>query len=354
MSTRVTKRTTSEHRNDVETLGPRVRSAAVDDGRERRPLNSARLSDTIPSLRLVVPGAGLAIATFAVVWFGYLATREWQRNAGQLVERRASEALVLLLAALNKDMKGAQVSVLTPINEIALAHDPPHEFREACARAFARFPYPESFFLWTDTGSAEGRTYFFNRADRPPAWDPGTSSLDPYPVVILRDPSAGRDLVRKARLQAAGGRRFAVIEADVAGAHYQTIVHLISGASWRLSGLVGFTVNMDWVRHQYFGDIVRQVAQIGGAEDTMNLVVLDEGRSLVTMNSVGTSAPLLRERRFPLLFLDPDLVPALASRLVTRYWIAGVAPSSGSTLDAVTAGARRTFLLISLPLSPSR
>ena len=101
-----------------------------------------------PSVASWALAAALMAATLALSWFGYRATREWEQNAALLVQRRGSEVLALLIAALNKDMKGAQVSLLTPLNAELLAPDPPHDLREMCARMFARFPYPESCFLW--------------------------------------------------------------------------------------------------------------------------------------------------------------------------------------------------------------
>ena len=122
-----------------------------------------------PSVASWALAAALMAATLALSWFGYRATREWEQNAVLLVQRRGSEVLALLIAALNKDMKGAQVSLLTPLNSDALSPDPPQDLRETCARIFARFPYPESFFVWKKAGSPDGVSYVFNRADRPPS-----------------------------------------------------------------------------------------------------------------------------------------------------------------------------------------
>ena len=53
-----------------------------------------------------------------------------------------------------------------------------------------------------------------------------------------------------------------------------TIVHLFYGTSDKqLQGLVGFTVNMDWVREHYFGDIIQQIARVGGGEDAIALLI---------------------------------------------------------------------------------
>lgn len=292
----------------------------------------------------------LLLATTTLVWFGYRATREWELSTRQLTERRASEVLALLVAALTRDMKGVQLSVLVPINQEVLRSDPPHDLREVFARAFARFPYPESFVVWTATGAADGRTYVFNRADRPPPWETGRPTEDPYPVVLRRDPAALRPLILEARALAAHGKRFALVESQVAGVPYQAIVHLLyrTPDSGELFALVAFTVNMQWVRRAYFDAIARQVARIGGEAEEMSLLILDETRQSVASNGIRSGDGPVRERQFPLVFFDPDLMASLPPpRPVVRHWTARVAPSSDSALDAVATGARRTFMLIS-------
>jgi signal transduction histidine kinase len=290
----------------------------------------------------------LVVGMSALVWFGYRATREWQRSTGQLVERRANEVLALLMAGLTRDMKGTQLSVLVPINHEALRPDPPHELRQAFARAFARFPYPESFFIWR---ADDDVTYFFNRADRPPRWQPGPVTDDPYPVVLARNPAATTPILEHARAEAASGRTFALVETRIGGVPYQAVVHLLyqSSAPRRLFGLVGFTVDMNWVRENYFGPIVRQVARIGGGADEMSLRIVNEHGTVVTSNGVDAGVGDVVERRFPLTFFDPDLLAAMPPpRPQVPYWIASVAPGRDGALDDVAEGAGRTFLFISL------
>ena len=136
-------------------------------------------------------------ATVALVWFGYVATREWRSGTNLLVERRANEALALVRATLKADMKGAWITAIVPFNATDLDEDPPYSMFQVAARTFAQFPYPESFVLWKHTGREEGETYVFNRADRPPPWETRPSSDDPFPVVLIRDPPALAGLVAR-------------------------------------------------------------------------------------------------------------------------------------------------------------
>ena len=304
------------------------------------------------SIAVIALTGVLALATAALVWFGYRATQEWRRSTVEIVDQRANELLALLVAALQRDMKGAHVSVLVPINHEVIRTDPPYDLRDACARAFARFPYPESLFVWKDSDDGEGATYVFNRTDRPPSWGAAARTLDPYPVVMVSEPPAIRPLIQKARLRAALRQNFVLVETDIGGVPYQAIVHLLYRTSdgGSLFGLVGFTVNMDWVRDNYFGPILRQVAGIGGAEaGDMALQIVDDADRLVVSNDVQPAGDGLRARRFPLLFFDPDLLAALPlPRPTPRYWTARVAPAHDSTLNTVVSATTRTFVFISL------
>jgi len=154
--------------------------------RRRLTFGRRRVTDGAVRLPIVMTFVvAMFAATVALVAFGYMATREWRSGTNLLLERRANEALALVRAALSADMKGAWITTLVPFNTSMLDDDPPYSMLQVTARAFARFPYPESFVLWRHTGRDEGATYAFNRADRLPPWETQPSSDDPFPVVLV-------------------------------------------------------------------------------------------------------------------------------------------------------------------------
>src|SRR5713226_6003667 len=122
---------------------------------------------------------GLCLATSALVGFGYIATRGWVQSTTSVVDGRAGEALALVGVALNRDMKGAWTTVLVPTNLAAIEADPPYTMRQSVARAFATFPYPESFLVWRASARGEGTIDAFNRTERWPAWGHGVPPDDP-------------------------------------------------------------------------------------------------------------------------------------------------------------------------------
>ena len=297
-------------------------------------------------------------ATMALVWFGYVATREWRSGTNLLVERRANEALALVRAALSADMKGAWITAIVPFNTANLDEDPPYSMFQVAARTFARFPYPESFVLWKNDGTRdEGATYVFNRADRPPPWETRRSSDDPFPVVLLRDPPTLTALVAAVRKHADAASPFVMLEQPIDGTPYQIVAHALfaSGPSHTLLGFMAFTVNEQWLQAQYFDPLVEQVAKIGGGRGGLSIAVSDDEGRVVTK-----AAPVTHDEsgdlhtRFPLLFIDPALVKSISSRPTrVREWTVHVRSLPDQTLLATLQGARRMFFLISIAAGAS-
>ena len=119
----------------------------------------------------------LGIAT--LLGFGYRATREWQRSSELLIERDTEESADLLVTAVTRDMRGAHSRVLANRDWGELSLESLTDTSDQVATAFARYPYPESFFSW-QRDSPHG-VVFFNRANRFPAWMPQPTEPNRYP-----------------------------------------------------------------------------------------------------------------------------------------------------------------------------
>jgi two-component system, OmpR family, phosphate regulon sensor histidine kinase PhoR len=318
-----------------------------------------RVTDGAVRLPIVIAYVvAMFAATAALVWFGYVATREWRSGTNLLVERRANEALALVRATLKADMKGAWITAIVPFNATDLDEDPPYGMFQVAARTFAQFPYPESFVLWKHTGQKEGETYVFNRADRPPPWETRPSSDDPFPVVLIHDPPALAGLVAAVREHATAASPFIMLEQPIDGTPYQIVAHALfaSGPSHTLLGFMAFTVNEQWLHAQYFDPLVEQVAKIGGGRGGLSITVSDDEGRAVTK----ASAPVAHEgagdfhTRFPLLFIDPALVRSISSRPTrVRDWTVHVRSLPDPALLATLQGARRMFFLISIAAGAS-
>jgi hypothetical protein len=321
-------------------------------------LRARRASDGAVRLPIVMTFVvAMFAATVGLVWFGYVATREWRSGTNLLLERRATEALALVRAALSADMKGAWLTTIVPFNTTDLDEDPPYSMFQVAARTFARFPYPESFLLWKDSGQDDGTTYVFNRADRPPPWDTLPSSDDPFPVVLVRDPVPLAALVAAVRKHATAASPFIMLERPINGTPYQIVAHALfaSGASHTLLGFMAFTVNEQWVQTQYFDPLVEQVAKIGGGRGGLSITVSDDqGNAVTKAGPVQPDGAGDLHTRFPLLFIDPALVKSISSRPTrVREWTVHVRSLPDQALLATLQGARRMFFLISLAAGAS-
>ena len=132
----------------------------------------------------------LGIAT--LLGFGYRATREWQRSSELLIERDTEESADLLVTAVTRDMRGAHSRVLANRDWGELSLESLTDTSDQVATAFARYPYPESFFSWQHD-SPRG-VVFFNRANRFPAWMRQPAEPNRYPVVLVTNPPEGEAL----------------------------------------------------------------------------------------------------------------------------------------------------------------
>jgi len=84
--------------------------------------------------------AVLLLVTGLLSWFGYRATREWQRSSAESTQRRGNEVLVLLGAALERDMRDALTTTIVPFNSKFLQESSRYDLADRFAGAFCALP----------------------------------------------------------------------------------------------------------------------------------------------------------------------------------------------------------------------
>jgi len=284
----------------------------------------------------------LGIAT--LLGFGYRATREWQRSSELLVARDTGESADLLLTAVTRDMQGAHSRVLANRDWGELSLESLTDTSDQVATAFARYPYPESFFTWRLT-DPKG-VVFFNRSNRFPRWIPQDEEARRYPVVLVANPPGAEALRARVETYGASRFRYAVFDMMLGGEPYQVIARLVytDPLQEQLDSVIGFTVNLGWVRRSYFSDILAQVAPIATRGDGLDIAVVDDTGEKVWGDASDPDA-LIRE--FPLLFVDPSVsMVALGSTPPVRTWTIRTSPSSNSALMDAAQGADETLLAV--------
>ena len=182
-------------------------------------------------------------------------------------------------------MRGAQENVLpSPIWD-GFNNLRPYEYSTLVASTFARYPYPESFFVWQPDLGASGMV-FFNRSDRLPHWDRRDRNFaeNRFPAVVGSDALVSERLLGPILADAQENRRYAAFELDIGNVKYQVVAEIIYSDEFRehVTQVVGFTVSLPWVRNHYFGELTQQVAEIGGEDAReLSLAVFDDAGNVV-------------------------------------------------------------------------
>ena len=282
----------------------------------------------------------LGIAT--LLGFGYRATREWQRSSELLIERDTEESADLLVTAVTRDMRGAHSRVLANRDWGELSLESLTDTSDQVATAFARYPYPESFFSWQHN-SPHGMV-FFNRANRYPGWMPPPTEPHRYPVALVMNPPEGDELREKIAAFSVARFRYATFDMTLGGQPYQIVARLVYADPLEeaLHSVIGFTVNLAWVRQSYFPDILSQVAPIATRGNSLDIAVVDENGQRVWGRETQGDV-LVRE--FPLLFMDPSVsMVALGSNPAVRTWTIRTSQSNQSALVDAAQGADEALL----------
>src|SRR5881396_1825559 len=84
--------------------------------------------------------------------FGYIFAREWQQGVAIRIAHQNEESADLIIKAITRDMRGAQARILANRDwDAPLPADFTADMTEQVATTFARYPYPESFFICRTT-----------------------------------------------------------------------------------------------------------------------------------------------------------------------------------------------------------
>ena len=290
--------------------------------------------------------AGVIGSVGLLFWFGYHAIEGWRTSSVLLVERRSAEAADLLVDALTRDMRGVHDSLLVSRQWDQFTADRPFEMSGFVASAFARYPYPESFFAWR-AGQPVDTVAFFNRSNRRPSWMTSNPSPSRFPVLVEYEPAVARMLMDGIADAAAGSRRAAVFDLVIADVSYQVVTELTYADAFKekLTGLVGFTVNLPWVQQHYFADLTREVWAIGGgAEEGLTVSVIDSDGRPLAGTPLREGEMLTQRRQFSPMFFNADVVDP-PTDFAENPWIVQVSAANDPAVSQAIQGGNRTIML---------
>jgi signal transduction histidine kinase len=309
-------------------------------------MNAARLVWRARGPSAGIIAVGLCASVGLLVWVGFQAVRERQRSSLLLAQQRMNTAADVLATALSRDMRGAEYSVLQSVQPGTGILETSHELGPLFASAFARYPYPESFFVWRGEPVASN-VVFFDRVDRPPPWASLTAELAAFPVVITPHPNVAEELVPRLQEDIAKGIERSVFEARLHQVPYQIVVRAFYRDRFRehLSGGLGFSVNLPWVRRFYFPELATEIARVAGVEGFVYSILDDTGVPVTNDGPVPSGSAASR-RPFPMLFADPLLVGLnRPPDLPDRRWMV-VVQGAGAPADPGSVSHSTTVTLV--------
>ena len=252
---------------------------------------------------------------------GYRATDEWHRSAALLAEHRGQQAADVLDPRADRDMQGAQTSILNS----------PEENREALTHLTRRTTSSRwrSPAIRTRNSSSAGHrrasdTVMFARTDRLPAWVARPTSaptcIPSRSCAIRRQMLGAAPSGSSATSPDAGGTRCSIRRS--AGVHVsgrRAAVLRGSSTRERLDRVFGVAVNLEWARDHYFNDILQQVAQIAGNASASAFAVIDErGRSRRAARWTAAFRSTRRDARVSSALLRPDAESRSIHRPISR------------------------------------
>ena len=182
------------------------------------------------------------------------------------------------------------------------ATDRTYEISNLVASVFARYPYPESFFTWS-ADAAAGKPTFLNRPDRRPAWMGTPVRESRFPVVTEQNAGIGQLLLTRIQRDAKRHSRLSAFQIALDGMPYQVVAELYYSDVYReqLADVVGFTINLSWVREHYFRDLTAQVWNVSGSgEEGLAYGVVDAAGTQVVGPRLREGDQLTNTRRFDL------------------------------------------------------
>ena len=236
----------------------------------------------LDSLRFHIVAAALIAATILLMWFGYRATSEWQRSTGLLVEQRTLEVSTLMIMALSRDMRGVQSQILPQLDPLA-PHADPHELGDESRKGFCAISVSRVV-LYLDGGTRRDGNVL---RVQPRGSSTGMAeSRGPDRRVPRHYSQRSEGTGRLSRLFAKTGAiatRLILFETAIGGDTYQVIARPVYGGPSHetVYSVIGFTVNIGWVREHYFSELTNQLSRIVDGNNSMALQILDEKGQLI-------------------------------------------------------------------------
>jgi signal transduction histidine kinase len=308
-------------------------------------VSSARLRSAVTSSSAWL-GAIAFLGVLAVAYAALSLADQLRHNALLLADRQIELAARILTTAITRDMRGAQTNVLDSAEVKSVRFDSGLDLEDIVARAFVRYPYLECFFAWS---ADHPRVYLFVRTDRAIPWARTRTPITPYPVETVSNRRVEQLLQQRVSAQTERGMLYSLFEFPIDETRYQSVAIAFyhDSAHERLDRVLGFIVNVDWVRDHYFSELITQTAQLAAGSPNIDFVLKDERGAVVARGQRASPYPGSAQLQFAPTFFDPALatfnVPADAE---LPLWTLTVSAGGDAFVVASIRSSRQAVILI--------
>src|SRR5262249_38759800 len=156
---------------------------------------------------------------------------------------------------------------------------------------------PEVFFV---KSSSQDQLAFYGRTDRRPAWlEEDRISEQTFPVTIGHSSTVARQILDRVKEDAEAGQEFSVFDLTLPPAprdrrSYQVIASMTYEDLFRERPrtIVGFMVDLDWIRTHYVPNIVIEVSRTPNVRRDVTYTILDEGNERVAGTQLDDRSPM--------------------------------------------------------------
>ena len=293
------------------------------------------------SAAIIWVSVGFTLSVGTLIWLAYRSTTNWKQSAALVSLQSTEVAIDLLFTTLTRDMRAVQSNVLLSLARASEA-SPRTVNLQVVDSAFARYPYPELFFVKT---SPQDQIDFYGRSDRPPVWLEDRTSEQTFPVTVGHNSHLSRRVVDRIKQDVETSQQFSVFDLAVGDDHSYQVIALITYEDLfreQPRTIVGFMVDLDWIRSHYVPTIAAQVSRTGNLKRDVAYMILDDRGERVAGIPLDSRSPTSR-RSFPLLFIAPSVVAPGSLPASARNWTVVAMASESSALRAAEAGSRQAL-----------
>jgi signal transduction histidine kinase len=282
---------------------------------------------------------GFFVSVAALMWFGYTSTTKWKQTAALASRQSTDVAVDVLFSTLTRDMRAVESNVLPSLARAREAESGTVAL-PLVVSAFGLYPYPEVFFV---KSSPRSEMLFYARSERPPLWLESRRSEQVFPVTTGSNSSVSRQIADRVAEDIATSRQFSVFDLAVGDHRYQVVVLITYEDVYRESArnIVGFMVDLAWIRANYVPTIVAEVSRTAGLKREVSFAIIDDRNEPVAGGTADVGAA--SRRAFPLLFMSPGVIAPSSLPISARSWTAVATATQFSAVRSAEAGSHEAL-----------